>query len=585
MEDTRLPASEPQLQQPESEEPASPTEIVERAIARLGKDVAALFEPPVLAALAKLQAEDLPTYLRLRYKAKKANPACSVTRLDEAVNGKEPGGGPPPSALDELVALARTECDLHHDQDRQAVAIISTPRRREVWRVKSSGFEAWLRAAYWRAFGAGATDTIMKAALATLEAAGINDGDQVEVHLRVARYQDGYVIDLCDEHWQAVHVTPDGWRIVSRSPVLFTRTASMRALPEPEAGPGDVTLLLRYTNVPPADFPMLLAWLIECFRPDTPFPVLELVGEQGSAKSTTQSVLRSLVDPNKVMLRGRPKSVEDIFVAAHNNWLVSYENLSSLTAEQQDAFCTLATGGGFAARQLYSNGEEHVMETKRPAVLNGIAVVATRPDLIDRVVHIDMPVIAPERRKDDSETRDAWERDRPRAFAGLLDLFSRVLDYLPEVQLEQKQRMADFERLGAAVSYCLGWEEVDFQRRYAEMVRAGAERALEGNPVAQALDKFLAKRIPPISWKGTAGQLYDELNQYIVHDRTTWPRSPKGLSDQLRRIAPAYRTKGIEISHLGHSREGAMWRIASVKPASAAPVSPNATPPGAEGGL
>ncbi|WP_298225230.1 hypothetical protein, partial [Acidocella sp.] len=99
---------------------------------------------------------------------------------------------------------------------------------------------------------------------------------------------------------------------------------------------------------------------------DTPFPVLELVGEQGSAKSTTQSVLRSLVDPNKVMLRGRPKTVEDIFVAARNNWLVSYENLSGLTAEQQDAFCTLSTGGGFASRQLYTNGEEHVMETKRP---------------------------------------------------------------------------------------------------------------------------------------------------------------------------------------------------------------------------
>jgi hypothetical protein len=142
---------------------------------------------------------------------------------------------------------------------------------------------------------------------------------------------------------------------------------------------GDVGLLWQHTNIPAHSRVMVLAWLLDCFRPDTPFPVLELVGEQGSAKSTTQSVLRSLVDPNKVMLRGRPKTVEDVFVAAANNWLVSYENLSGLTPEQQDAFCTLATGGGFASRQLYTNGEEHVMETKRPVVLNGIAVVATRP--------------------------------------------------------------------------------------------------------------------------------------------------------------------------------------------------------------
>lgn len=55
---------------------------------------------------------------------------------------------------------------------------------------------------------------------------------------------------------------------------------------------------------------MVLTWLIDGFRPEKPFPVLERVGEQGSAKSTTQSVPRSLIERNKVMLRGRPKTVE-----------------------------------------------------------------------------------------------------------------------------------------------------------------------------------------------------------------------------------------------------------------------------------
>lgn len=125
--------------------------------------------------------------------------------------------------------------------------------------------------------------------------------------------------------------------MVNESPVYFTRTHSMRPLPMPVAH-SDVGLLWQHTNIPVHSRVMVLAWLLDCFRPDTPFPVLELVGEQGSAKSTTQSVLRSLVDPNKVMLRGRPKTVEDVFVAAANNWLVSYENLSGLTPEQQDAF-------------------------------------------------------------------------------------------------------------------------------------------------------------------------------------------------------------------------------------------------------
>ena len=557
-----------------------PVAVIEAALIRLKDDVGVLAEEAVVQAFSVLKATDMPAFLRLRHAAKQSNRDCSITVLDKLVRDELPGGGEEPSVLDELVALARNQCQLKHDADRSAVAIIPMPGRQEVWRVYSTGFEEWLRTAYWRAKEAGVADTTMKSALATLAAAGINDGEEVEIHVRAAQDDAGYLIDLCDEHWRAVRVTPSGWQVLDHSPVLFTRTQSMRALPEPERG-GDIGLLWQHTNIPGNRRVMVLTWLLDSFRPDTPFPVLELVGEQGSAKSTTQSVLRSLVDPNKVMLRGRPKTVEDIFVAAANNWLVSYENLSGLTAEQQDAFCTLATGGGFASRQLYTNGEEHVMETKRPVVLNGIAVVATRPDLIDRVIHADMPTIPPEARRDDADTSAGWERDRPKVFGALLDIFAAALAILPTVKLTHKQRMADFERFGEAVARALGFEPGDFQRDYAELVRAGIDRALESNAVAQVLDKYFEERISPWNWQGTAGQLYDLLNNQSVPDRSTWPRSPKGLADQLRRIAPAYRAKGIEISHLGHSREGALWRIALIRTQS----NSTATPPGVEGGI
>lgn len=555
-----------------------PVAVIEAALLRLVDDVGVLAEQDVVRAFSILKATDLPSFLRLRHAAKVANQACSVTVLDKLVRAELPASDDGASALDELVALARAQCQLHHDPDRNAVAVIPMPSRREVWRVYSSGFEDWLRATYWRAKEMGVPETTMKSALATLAAAGINDGQEIEVYVRAARCEDGYVIDLADEQWQAIHVTPQGWRMVNESPVYFTRTPSMRPLPMPLAH-GDIGLLWQHTNIPAHSRVMVLTWLLDCLRPDTPFPVLELVGEQGSAKSTTQSVLRSLVDPNKVMLRGRPKTVEDVFVAAANNWLVSYENLSGLTPEQQDAFCTLATGGGFASRQLYTNGEEHVMETKRPVVLNGIAVVATRPDLIDRVIHVDLPAIAAEARRDDADTHAGWERDWPMVFAGLLDLFSGALAILPTVKLTQKQRMADFERLGEAVARALGLAPGEFQQQYAELMRAGIDRALESNAVAQALDKYLADRVLPLNWQGTASQLYDLLGTHSIPDRSSWPRSPKGLSDQLRRIAPAYRAKGIDITHLGHSREGARWRIAQIR----SQTNP-ATPPGIEGG-
>ena len=505
---------------PSTDPTENPVGYLEAAMVRLKDDVGVLAEGPVITAFSILHATDMPAYLRLRQRAKRVNKDASITLLDKLVRQSLPSGGDDPSIIDELVALGREHCQLAHDADRNAVAIIPMDDRREVWRVYSPGFENWLRAAYWQAKQAGVTETTLKAALATLAAAGIHDGEQVEVYLRVAREGESYYIDLCDKTWRVVYITPSGWRVLERSPVLFTRTAAMRALPMPSNAEANMERFWQHVNVPPARRILLLAWILECFRPDTPFPVLELVGEQGSAKSTTQTVLRSLIDPNKVSLRGRPKTTEDVFVAAGCNWLVSYENLSSLTPEQQDAFCTLATGGGYAGRQLYTNGEEHVMETKRPVVLNGIAVVATRPDLIDRVIHIDMPVIAPE------------------------------------------QRMADFERLGEAVARTYGYDAGEFQAQYAEMVSAGVDRALESNPVAQALEEFLLSVSLP--WQGTTASLFERLITYGHHDRPSWPRSPKGLSDQLRRMAPAFRTKGIEINHVGHTRQGGQWRISAI---------------------
>jgi hypothetical protein len=548
--------------EPEPDPTEDPVAVIEAALVRLKDDVGVLAEGPVITAFSLLHATDLPAYLRLRQRAKEINKDCSITLLDKQVRQTLPGNAEERSVIDEIVALARDHCHFGHDPDRKAVAIIPKESHREVWRVYSPGFENWLRAMYWQARQAGVTDTTLKAALATLAAAGIHDGVQVDVHLRAAREGESYYIDLCDETWRVIYITPRGWRILDRSPVLFTRTAAMRSLPAPDKSQANLDRLWQHVNIPPACRVLLLTWILECFRPDTPFPVLELVGEQGSAKSTTQTVLRSLIDPNKVSLRGRPKTTEDVFVAAGCNWLVSYENLSSITPEQQDAFCTLATGGGYAARLLFTNGEEHVMETKRPVVLNGIAVVATRPDLIDRVIHIDMPVITPEQRKDDAAATDAWVRDRAWVFAALLDLFSAALARLPEVWLTRKQRMADFERLGEAVARTYGYDAGVFQAQYAEMVSAGVDRALESNPVAQALEGFL--QLTQLPWQGTTTALFDHLNMSGHADRSAWPRSPKGLADQLRRIAPAFRTKGIEITYAGHTRQGGQWRISAI---------------------
>lgn len=333
----------------------------------------------------------------------------------------------------------------------------------------------------------------------------------------------------------------------------------MRSLPIP-VHPGSLNKIWDHLNVSQADRTVFLAWLLESWRPDTPFPVLELVGEQGSAKSSTQRKARDLIDPNKVSLRGRPANVEDIFVAANNNWVVSFENLSSLPAEQQDALCTLSTGGGNASRQFYTKGEEHVIESKRPVMLNGISCVATRPDLIERAVHIEAPMIPTSARKDEGQLEKAWQRDHAILFGGLLDLFSATLAKLPKIRLKQKQRMADFEMLGEAMCVAQGGASGDFSACYQRKITDGIDRSLESFGVAGAIQAFIVTQ-PEMKWTGTYLSLYGELDRYASGNKENWPKGARGLSGQLKRLAPALRSRGYEVKSQGHTNKGATLSI------------------------
>ena len=142
--------------------------------------------------------------------------------------------------------------------------------------------------------------------------------------------------------------------------------------------------------------------------------------------------------------------------------MVSYENLSHLQPELQDAFCTLATGGGFADRTLYTNKEETIIEVKRPVVLNGISVLVTAQDLLDRTLHIDLPRIL--KRKTEKDIEIELEENKQRIFGGLLDLLAKALQILPSVKIDQEDlpRMADFSYLGEAVYRALGKSRVPF---------------------------------------------------------------------------------------------------------------------------
>ena len=278
---------------------------------------------------------------------------------------------------------------------------------------------------------------------------------------------------------------------------------------------------------------------------ETPYVVLELVGEQGSAKSKTQDVLRDFIDPNQVNLRAKPKNRESLFVSAENSHLISYENLSYLQPELQDAFCTLATGGGFADRTLYTNKEETIIDVKRPVVLNGISVLVTAQDLLDRTIHIDMPRIV--NRKTEKQIEKEISENKGLIWAGLLDLLADALKILPSVQIGQEAlpRMADFALLGEALYRSLGKDEGNFLADYEANRYQGVHRTINSSPVVSKLIDFIDNSENK-EFKGTIGDLFKVLNDMSRHE-DAWPKTARNLGSILRRMAPSLRTLGYEV--------------------------------------
>ncbi len=469
-----------------------------------------------------------------------------------------------PSAAERLVEIATTEAELWHDADRNAYATIRLADHRENYRVRSRAYKLWLRRRLREDHGAVAYDEAIEQALQESEAVAQFEGEERVPHVRVAEAEDGIYLDLGTASWEVVRITPDGWEVVADPPVRFIRPRGLLPLPRPEPG-GSVEDLRAFVNVrDDRDFALIVAWLLAALRPVGPYPVLNLTGEQGSAKSTLSRLLRSLVDPSSALLRSAPKEPHDLMIGAVNSWVVAFDNLSGLPAWLSDGLCRLATGGGFATRELYTNGEETIFNAVRPCLLNGISNVAERPDLLDRSLAVNLQPIPEADRRSEAELWSAVEAARPKIVGALLDAVAAGLANHHAVRLDRLPRLADFATWVVACEAALPWPSGTFMEAYAA-VREEAERtAIEGDPVAEAIAfTLMATRT---TWTGTASELLAALEE-ATDDRTTrrreWPATAAALAKRLTRVAPLLRSHGIEIGRerTSERERTRTWRI------------------------
>jgi hypothetical protein len=373
----------------------------------------------------------------------------------------------------------------------------------------------------------------------------------------VAEHDGAVYIDTADTDGTVIRIARGRWTVVTEAPVKFRRTRLTGEMDVPRPG-GDVSLLWTFVPIDAADRPVLLAWLLAALiLPDAPHPILGLLAEQGSAKSSVTRCLVDLIDPSPVPLRQAPRDADGWITAASASWVVALDNLSGqLPAWLSDSLCRAATGDGSVRRALYTDSDVAVFAFRRCCILNGIDLRFDAGDLAERLASMQLPRIDTTHRRTESELGAAWAEAAPYVLGGLLDLAAQVHQTLPTLSVPDLPRMADFATVLAGVDMVLGTTGLD---RYRSTARKVAGDTLDHPFTAElvALNQRFEER--------TSKEILAALRPATPDWKPPrdWPKNARSATAQLTRDAPALRGQGWQIDNDGgHSKDGTTrWTI------------------------
>jgi hypothetical protein len=487
-----------------------------------------------------------------------------------------------PSPMNLMIKYAEEAAEFFHIPDMDAYAtakVKASSAHHETYSLRSRRFELWLRREWHRREKErleeeGNEDEkpmifphrALADVVSHFESVALFDGAEEEVYLRVAGREGRIYVDLCDPAWRVVEISPEGWQVIpgDSAPVTFIRKGGMLALPEPSRN-GSLEKLRSLLNVGTGDegernWRLISAWLAQGFNPKGRYPVLTLLGPQGAAKSSAQRILRNIVDPSSVPIRGVPRDEHNLYIDATSGWVIALDNMTTIPAWLSDALCRLATGGGFSTRRLYTDDDQILFDAMRPVVVNGIGDVVTRPDLLDRALIINLPPIEKKNRRPEKVLEAELEAAKPGILGALFDAVAAGLAGQNKVDLDGLPRMADFARWGVATEEALGGESGSFMKAYASSQDEAVETALEAWPIVAPLWEF-AKNFKGEegAWVGTATKLFNALNESAEDDlkrAADWPKAPNKLTEQINRLAPSLLEVGVYVVRPTHSHVG-----------------------------
>jgi hypothetical protein len=394
------------------------------------------------------------------------------------------------------------------------------------------------------------------------------EADPKAVPLRMGEDDGKLVVDLGDREGRAVVLDENGWEVVDRLPILVRRTRLTGSLPVPQRG-GSLELLRELVNMDDCAWALAVAWLVCGYFPLIDHPVALLRGTQGAAKSTAATYMVCLIDPSSAAIRAQSEDERDWAAIGRSSYVCALDNVSNIKQWLSDAMCRACTGDAYVSRTLYTNDDVTVMNFRLQLMMTSIDPGSLKGDLADRMLPIDLPEITGHQRRRRSEVDARYTELQPLILGALLDLVVQVRRALPSVHLDEVPRLADAGFIMAAIDQVTGLGCFD---AYMETRLDLAANVIEGDPIASAVRDLVAAEQAKgqFGWSGTIGDLYKYLKRRSdtgEMERSSLPKSERGVGAALTRVKPALKQMGIIVEPTGRHRvDGVMsscYRITS----------------------
>lgn len=321
------------------------------------------------------------------------------------------------------------------------------------------------------------------------------------VHKRIAYDGADVVLDLGDDAGQRVRVTDQGWCLEPGDETLLFRRGKGYGVIEAPDTPQDAREAWQWlqpllARVPRSEQVRLVAWLVAATLCEADYPIVLLIGPEGSAKSTLAQSLAMVLDPPQGLLPTvSADSAKDIIAGVQGRHVCVLDNAPGrLNGDIEDVLCRISTGAQIDERMLYSNFDVTSAELHAPLIVTAISHPFRQRDTRNRTIAIEIEALR-DGFKRRADVVDEVERALGQIRGAVLFFLSAYLRHRDAILASETipHRMVDWAVAGEVIARELGLKHGWFFDKIEQKQCEDARDFLEGDQVGSELLKLLLR--------------------------------------------------------------------------------------------